>query len=134
MKLALYIKHERYGDRTMRNTTLIAALLAIMLFVVSVAFAEQDKNLLSFNISPNPMDKLCTISVVLDSPMFVTLQVQTLKGTVIRDLYSGDTFKEINVQWDRNDNTGSYVPTGKYIVALDYNTRYTSTKKTLILK
>lgn len=118
----------------MRKTTLIAALLAIMLFVVSVAFAEQDKNLLSFNISPNPMDKLCTISVVLDSPMFVTLQVQTLKGTVIRDLYSGDTFKEINVQWDRNDNTGSYVPTGKYIVALDYNTRYTSTKKTLILK
>lgn len=58
----------------------------------------------------------------------------SLDGKVIRDIYSGLVGKDITLYWERTDNWGNYVPDGEYFVVLGFSTRYTSLKKTLILK
>ena len=112
-----------------------AVLLMALMLVASAAFAKTD-NLLSFEVSPNPMDKYCTVSVVFQTPGYVSinLQIETLEGELVSTLYSGNVNKTISCTWDRLSNSGAYVPAGKYYVTLNYDNRYTSTKKTVILK
>ena len=118
----------------MKKPFIIAVLFALVLLFTASAFATQNGNLINFDVSPNPMDKFCTISLSLQSQMFVTLQIQTQEGDIVKDIFSGEANKDMSFQWNRLDNCDMFVPAGKYMAVLSYNGRYTSTKKTLILK
>jgi hypothetical protein len=119
----------------MRKTMISAVLLMALLLIASAAFAKED-NLISFEVSPNPMDKECTISLVFQTPgsVAMNLQIETPEGVVVRNIYSGLCNKTMLFSWDRLSNNGVYMPAGRYFVSLTYDTRYTSTKKTVILK
>ncbi len=119
----------------MRKSMITAVLFMAFLLVASAAFAKID-NLLSFEVSPNPMDKECTISLVSQTAgnVSINLQIQTLGGELVRNIYTGQIDKTMLFNWDRLSNSGEYMPKGKYYVTLNYNNRYTSTKKTVILK
>ncbi|MDY0151276.1 MAG: hypothetical protein RBS43_03265 [Candidatus Cloacimonas sp.] len=120
----------------MRKPLIVAFILSAMLFVAFAASASEvkDETLVNFVVSPNPMDKQCTISISFKEAVNISLQIQTDGGEVIKDLYSGYVSKNLNVDWDRLDKRGLYVAEGKYVVVVSYDVRYTSTKKTLILK
>lgn len=118
----------------MRKSLLIAALLATMLFTAAMASVLKDDCVINFEVSPNPMDKHCVISLTFQNPLSITLQIQDLEGVLVKDIYSGDAGKNMSFTWDRLDESGEFVPSGKYVVVLGYDQRYTSTKKTLILK
>lgn len=119
----------------MRKTMITAVLFMAFLLVASAAFAKID-NLLSFEVSPNPMDKDCTISLVFQTAgnLSMNLQIETLEGQLVRNIYTGQIDKTMLFNWDRLSNSGVYMPEGKYCVTLNYDNRYTSTKKTVILK
>jgi len=118
----------------MKKTLILVALVATMLLVAANAFAFKCENIRAFDISPNPMDDHCTIHLELSSSAYVYLRVETLEGEVVADIYNGVSSKEMNFDWDRYSNNGQYAPNGTYMVVLSLDQRYTSTKKTLILK
>ncbi len=119
----------------MKKLTVIVVLLAAMVFAVGSAYAK-DNNLVAFDVSPNPMDKDCTISLAFRTPgvSTVTVTIENQLGEVVRTIYSGVNSKYMEFDWDRISASGEFVPAGRYFVSVGYSTRYTSTKKTLILK
>lgn len=118
----------------MKKTLILIALMAAMLFAAANAYAFRSKDVMVFNIDPNPMDEFCNIYVTLPSPAYMYLRVETLEGEVVSDVYSGYANKEMSFTWDRYTDTGEYIPSGNYMVILSLDQRYTSLKKTLILK
>ncbi|MDD2230213.1 MAG: hypothetical protein PHY48_12470 [Candidatus Cloacimonetes bacterium] len=119
----------------MRKKIVITVLFVAILLVAFGALLK-DSSLLSFDVTPNPMEKECIISLVFNapSPAFVNLYIETLDGILIRNIYTGQSDKMMRFSWDRISNKGHYVPAGTYYVTLSYGNRYTSTKKTIILK
>ena len=119
----------------MRKTMLTALIAMMLLLVAAIAYAKED-NLLSFEVSPNPMDKECTISLVFQATNTtpINVVVETLGGELVRNIYSGYCEKVLILNWDRLGNNGQYAPNGTYFVTVSTGNRYTSTKKTVILK
>jgi len=119
----------------MKKLTVIVFLVATMLLAECLAFAKDD-NLVVFEVSPNPMDKDCTISLAFRTPgvSTVTVNIENQLGEVVRNIYTGVNSKYMQFDWDRTSASGIVLPAGRYFVSVGYNTRYTSTKKTLILK
>ncbi len=118
----------------MRKQFLTALLAVLMLFATVAAFAVNESPLERFEITPNPMERDCTISLSFTNPQVISLQILDNNRELIYKVYSGYAGKHMNFSWDRTDLTGQLVPNGSYIVVLSYDARYTSTKKTLILK
>ncbi len=119
----------------MRKTMLTALLALALLLVAGMVYAKND-NILSFEVSPNPMDKECTISLVFQAVNTtpISVVVETVGGDLVRDLYTGQCGKVLVLNWDRLANNGLYAPNGTYFVSVNMGNRYTSTKKTVILK
>jgi len=115
------------------------ALLKIMTTVVLVLMlgglvAQQVTVLGDIDIHPNPMERHCTIIVHLNQNAALGINIEDIQGNVIRSLYWGTTDKDVHVSWDRYSDEGEYVANGTYFVVVNYSGRYTSVKKTLILK
>lgn len=126
--------HENDGDGIMKKTIVLIALLAAVLFTTAGAITFRNKEMVSFEINPNPMDEYCNIFVGLQTPAYMYLRIETIEGEVVSDIFSGYADKEMYFTWDRYTDTGEYIPNGTYIMILSLDQRYTSTKKTLILK
>ncbi len=118
----------------MRKKWLTALLTALLLLASVAVFALKEEPVERFDITPNPMDRECSIILSFRSPISISVQIQTPEGDLIKDIYSGYAAKSMQFTWDRYDMENQYVPEGTYAVVLGYDTRYTSTKKTLILK
>ncbi len=115
----------------MKKAAFIMALIGIvMLIALSAQEARATK---SIEISPNPMTKFADITLVLDyrAEISVTIEDSTLK--VIKTLFTGPADHNLVLRWDGTDEDGKLAPAGDYEVVV-YQGRYTSTKKTLILK
>lgn len=125
------MKTEEIG--TMRKI-IITLLVATFLLGVVAVYAQKLDSVERFEITPNPMDRDCSIYLSFRNQLNISLQIQTMGGDLIKDIYSGPTGKSMEFHWDRDDMENQYVPAGTYMVVLGYDTRYTSTKKTLILK
>jgi len=117
-----------------KNYLRISAVLLLAAMSFTLFAVQASGNLRVFEISPNPMETFTNISLEFLSPSNVTVNLEDASGVVVTTFYHGRVQKDINLYWDRHDNSGNYVPNGKYQVVIQYSTRYTSTKKTLILK
>lgn len=117
----------------MKKYFLILVMISIALMAVGIN-SKSDGAMSFFTVSPNPMEDYTVISMIFDHYVDVNVYIQELDGTVIRTLFSGRANKEMLLEWNRLSNDGEYVPDGTYVVAVNYQSRYTSTKKTLILK
>jgi len=109
-------------------------LTGIMLLFAVALIAESKSNLMYFEVGPNPMDEKCMIELGFAEDTGIVLTIETLRGEVIRTIYSGDVGKHQIFYWERDDAHGNWVSAGTYEVVVNYQSRYTSTKKTLILK
>jgi flagellar hook assembly protein FlgD len=118
------------------NKLLLKSVLALLLLAFSASiFASTQESLSSFEISPNPMDKNTTVTLHFSQRVDVTITIEDGSGAVVKTLFSGDVVAGFyEYHWNRLSDTGYYVPAGKYYVNVSYQSRYTSTKKTLILK
>lgn len=115
------------------NLVLLAMLSMLMMSSVLVAITHAGQ-IRMFDISPNPMEEFTTITLGFTTEVNASVYIEDHTGNVIRTLHSGYIDKGLVISWDRLDLAGNYAPNGKYSVVVDYNGRYTSTKKTLILK
>jgi len=117
----------------MKKTRVI--LLTSLMAVMAVAmFAHGAQNLTMFDVSPNPMYKETIISLSFSDATSINLVIETATGETVANIYSGVVPKSASFLWERCDNNGVEVPAGVYYVTIHYASRYTSTKKTLILK
>lgn len=112
---------------------IIGALIVLSLSFVCFAYANEV--LSDMAINPNPMEKQTTITVVFNQSVRADVVIEAEDGTVIKTLFSGNMQAgRYEFVWNRLSNSGELVPNGRYNVSVNYETRYTSTKKTLILK
>jgi flagellar hook assembly protein FlgD len=98
-------------------------------------YARGVNDFVQVNANPNPMEKSTMITVSVECDIRVDVVIENLNGEVIKNIYSGE-LRAGNHEflWTRLDNVGQIVPEGSYNISVNFNTRYTSTKKTLILK
>jgi len=104
------------------------------LFICNLA-ADEVGPLALFEVSPNPMDKLTHVNLAFISKVHVSVTIEDNESNIVKTLYTGDINSgNFMFFWDRLNDNGELVPAGKYYVNVCYDNRYTSTKKTLILK
>ncbi|MCB5264737.1 MAG: hypothetical protein LHW41_00655 [Candidatus Cloacimonetes bacterium] len=116
----------------MKKRTMIIA--ALMLLFAMGLLAQKTEDIFTFDISPNPMVKYCEITVGFENETSINLVIMDSKEEVVKTIYTGPIYKSMTFTWERDDARGAYVPNGTYFVVVNYQSRYTSTKKTLILK
>ncbi|MDI9524262.1 MAG: FlgD immunoglobulin-like domain containing protein [Candidatus Cloacimonadota bacterium] len=115
----------------MKKAALILALLSI---VMLTALSARDKSaMVSIQIDPNPMTKATNVTLLFNRAIPISVTIETDTGMLVKTLYTGQSNELMVLPWDRYGNDGSYTPEGKYTVTVTEG-RYTSTKKTLILK
>ncbi len=115
----------------MKKAALILGLLGIMM--LGVLFAKEVEPLKEIQAKPNPMERYTDIIFVFNKQIPVQISIQNGFDDVIKSLYSGTSELNFKIHWDRIDDYGNYVPAGEYYIVVTHG-RYTSTKKTLILK
>ena len=117
----------------MKKTMLILVIISIMLIAGSLA-AKSSELLQVFEIRPNPMGNYTVITLNFDQAVNVSVYIEEQGGSIVKTLYSGVIEKGVSFTWDRISDYGYYATSGLYSVIVSYEGRYTSTKKTLILK
>lgn len=120
----------------MKQVLLKYGVAALFLLLAGGLFAQfQEIGIVGdITIVPNPMDKYCTVSVYLNQEANLGVNIEDSRGNVIKTLYWGPANKMVQFSWNRISDTGETVPKGTYYVVVNYSGRYTSIKKTLILK
>ncbi len=118
----------------MKKALFTTALLSLLLLAAVTLSARSAEVLDQITINPNPMDKYTVITLSFNSPASIGVNVETETGQIVKTLYWGPADNQISLTWNRIGDDGNYVPSGKYLVVVNHQGRYTSTKKTLILK
>lgn len=122
-----------FGRKKMKKYFTLLLMLSLALATVGL-YAKSQSELNTFNISPNPMTKTTTISLSFITPVDINVYIEDAGGTMIKSLYSGHVRSDISLNWSRETDIGDSAVDGEYTVVVAYQGRYTSTKKTLILK
>ncbi len=111
---------------------------AIVIFLtvsIGIIFAAGNTILTDLNVAPNPMDKTTTISLSIARDAIVDINVETYNGEIVKTIYTGHiSTGNYEFVWNRTGDNGEYAPSGDYYLVINYDAKYTSTKKTLILK
>lgn len=115
----------------MKKAALIFALLGILMLS---ALSAKDKDALQqIVINPNPMTQFTEIYLTFSQQVSINVTIQSEALQVVKTLYTGPAKEYMSLKWDRLGDDGSYTPCGEYYLIVTEG-RYTSTKKTLILK
>jgi len=118
----------------MRNKKVVL-LIVMVLIGIGFVFASVTPLLSNFAIDPNPMEKSTKVSMTFSQNTRVIVTVETVFGEVIKTIYSGSLEAgSYEFFWNRLSNNEEFVPDGTYYLNVNYEQKYTSTKKTLILK
>ncbi|MDP2172231.1 MAG: hypothetical protein Q8M98_11295 [Candidatus Cloacimonadaceae bacterium] len=118
----------------MKKTKIGLLIIGVLLLVAGILSAQLTSIQAVIEINPNPMDKFTTIDVRMTHNTNIGVNIETDTGVVIKTLYWGPGGESTVLYWDRSGDNGNYTPAGKYYVVVNYSSRYTSTKKTLILR
>lgn len=115
-----------------KKVIIIALVFALL---IGIMYADINVQHSIININPNPMEKSTVITVTFAERVDAEIIIETETGILIKSLFTGNLEAGVyEFFWNRMSDEGSYVPNGKYSVTVNYDYRYTSTKKTLILK
>ncbi|MCB5260975.1 MAG: hypothetical protein PHY41_05665 [Candidatus Cloacimonetes bacterium] len=109
-------------------------IIGIMLLLSVALLAKELDELYRFDISPNPMKDKCEIALAYNGVTDISIVIISEKGDIVKTVYSGILDKTGFYSWDRTDTNGNLAQAGTYVVEVRFHSRYTSTKKTLILK
>ncbi|MBP7205220.1 MAG: hypothetical protein KBA54_01740 [Candidatus Cloacimonetes bacterium] len=115
----------------MKKAAIIMALIGIMM--LSALSAQETRATKTIEISPNPMTQFAEITVVLGYRAEIRVTIENSARQVVKTLFTGSADQNLVLRWEGTDEDGKLAPVGEYEVVV-YQGRYTSTKKTLILK
>ncbi len=118
----------------MKKALFFATLIGILLLAASAVYAKSAGVLDQIMISPNPMDKFTVITLTFNQASNIGVNIETDMGVVVKTLYWGPADEQIVLTWDRIGDDGTTTPSGSYLLVVNFEGRYTSTKKTVILK
>lgn len=118
----------------MKKVKLSLIIIGILVLAAGILSAQLNTVVTVIDINPNPMDKFTTIEVRMSEVMNIGVTIETESGELIKSLYWGPINESVVLTWNRYGDNGTMTPAGKYCVVVHYSQRYTSTKKTLILK
>lgn len=118
----------------MKQLVKLGVLIGLFMLLITALTALKSPRLETFEVNPNPMYRNTIVTLTCQDAGFLTLWVEDSAGNVVKQLYSGNIFKGVQVEWNRYSDSGEYAPNGTYYVCANYQGRYTYTKKTLILK
>lgn len=117
----------------MKKSLYILVIVGILLLAGSLS-AKNTELLQSFEISPNPMAFYTVVTLEFEQAVNVHVYIEEQGGGIVKNLFNGVAQRGIALSWDRITDSGYYATSGLYNVVVAYEGRYTSTKKTLILK
>lgn len=107
----------------------------IMLMAIGLIYADVQSPVSNIIVNPNPVYKNTFIYIGFTCNLAVDIVIENEEGNVVKTLYSGFmNSRYFQTVWDRTSDNGSYLPEGIYYLSINYNFKYTSTKKTIILK
>lgn len=88
------------------------------------------------DVSPHNVQDYCEITIFSAHKVNLNVKILDPEGRNIRTLYRGIWHEKGTIPWDRTNKFGEYCSPGIYTVVASafVNSRYTSTKKTFILK
>ena len=112
----------------------ILFVIAMGLLMLTTLSAKEMNALNEIVIDPNPMYDYTNITVSFNYPVEVQISIETESGKVIKTLYSGMIKNDLRIGWDRIGDNGTYTPSGEYYLIVRYNQRFTSVKRTMILR
>lgn len=118
----------------MKKVVLTIGLLFI-LSTASMLFAASGK-LIGFVVQPDMIIDEAQIVLTFEYPSDISITLlDDTQTKVLANIYKGTADKGENVyNWDRTDSDGNKLPGGKYYVSVTSFDKYTSVKKTVILK
>jgi len=110
-------------------------LVVVFMIMAGAIYANKGSATSNVTINPNPMEKSTLITLRIGQKINAQVFIESVDGSVIKTFYSGEfVVGTYEFFWNRLDNAGVYVPEGEYNLVIIYELRYTSTKKTIILK
>ncbi|HOH47067.1 MAG TPA: FlgD immunoglobulin-like domain containing protein [Candidatus Cloacimonadota bacterium] len=118
----------------MKQLVKLGVLIGLFMLLFTALSAARSPRVETFEVNPNPMYRNTVVTLTCSELGFLTLWIEDGSGNVVKQLYSGNVLKGVQVEWNRYSDSGEYTPNGTYYVCANYQGRYTSTKKTLILK
>lgn len=120
----------------MAKRALLIGFVLCILIVPLLAVSKSESELISFEVYPKEISKFCEIYLQTSEPLPARIEVFSPEGELVSLLFEGVWPLKQVLYWDRTDDWGEYCPAGAYTIqaTVFVNFRYTSTKKTVILK
>ena len=113
----------------------IASVFVLLMMFIGIVYADIESVLNFISINPNPVEKSTIITLSFLQKVNADVVIESEDGIKIKTLFTGDLNSGIyEFFWNRLSDTGEFVPEGQYNLVVHFDTRYTSTKKTIILK
>ena len=113
---------------------IIGLVLVILLSCAALFAASRTAYLNMFEINPNPATYFANIRLQFSEDCVASVWIEEDGGAIVKQLYTGIVYKDLRLTWNRISDSGIYAGPGTYYVVVNYGGRYTSTKKTLILR
>lgn len=91
---------------------------------------------LYIEVNPYIVEDYCEVTVYTDQKVDLLVKIVGPDGSCVRTLYNGTWNQKGEIPWDGTDRFGERCTPGMYtaVATAFVNSRYTSTKKTFILK
>ncbi len=113
----------------------VALGLLMLILASGSVYAVKGQSDVIISVNPNPVYDDAVITISFSEKVVADIVIETRDGETITSFYSGEIGPGENIfYWNRTNIEGEYVPDGTYYIAVNYSARYTSTKKTIILK
>ena len=78
---------------------------------------EQKSESAELSVFPNPMENKCQFIMNSDHPDCVVVEIMSIQGIVIRELYHGNVKTgETKFEWDGKDENQIFVSPGIYLI------------------
>jgi len=118
----------------MKKANIKFTLLIVISVLTGILAATSHDLIQNFQISPNPMDRVVHIALSFKEPVNVSVRIVDANESSVKNLFVGDVNRDLLLSWNRIGDNGFLLPSGRYEVVVSFQSRYTSTKKTLILR
>lgn len=120
----------------MRKLWIVLLLLVCSLVLfASVKRVETLENVSDFAVTPKIIEEYASISFTCNTGVHLTIEILNFEGKLVTTITSRVFLPgDYNLQWDRNDSSGSNLESGEYVIQVKEDKRFVTKRKTLILK
>lgn len=117
------------------NKRFLIIFAALLLAVVGIGAMIKSLQIY-LEVTPDLVEDYCEVVIFTEQKVNLSVKILSPEGRHVRTLHQGAWLGKGSIPWDRINKYGEYCKPGTYTVVASafVNSRYTSTKKTFILK